>query len=171
MARERDRAVSLANDQLAVITYPYTAGFTGFLSWAKPMIQEGLTDLGVERVTAVNFRYENRIRHDTNDLDLSSLLKLSLAAPAEARRSAHVHLYWHQVWPEGRVEVDLDACPDVSDEEVHLNITAYRPTPSNTLREIEGPIREAHRMARLAFEELITPAFRDSLNGTAARNE
>jgi uncharacterized protein (TIGR04255 family) len=170
MGRERDRAVSLANDQLAIITYPYTAGFAGFLSWAMPMAREGLADLGVEKITGVSFRYENRIRHDTKDLDLPSLLNVSLAAPSEAQRAQHVHLYWQQIWPDGVVEVDLDACPHVSEKEVHLNITAYANPRTQAVDEIEELAREARRMARLTFEELITPAFRTTLNEIAARS-
>jgi uncharacterized protein (TIGR04255 family) len=167
MGRERDRAVSLANDQLTVITYPYTAGFKGFLSWAMPMLREGLEDLGVEQVTGVSFRYENRIKHDTYNLDLASVLKLSLAAPPEARGMQHAHLYWHQVWPDGVVEVDLEACPQVSEEEIHLNITAYRSSRSKPMDdEMESMVREAHRMARLTFEELIAPSFRATLGKT-----
>lgn len=166
MGRARDRAVSLANDQLTIITYPYRAGFTGFCSWAMPMVREGLVDLGVEQLTGVNFRYENRIKHDTKNLDLGSLLRLSVAAPTETKRTQHLHLYLHQIWSEGVVEIELDACPQVSEEEIHLNITAHLKTRAKPLAEIEGMVQEAHRMARLTFEELITPAFRAALEAS-----
>src|SRR4051794_21008970 len=51
LARDRERAVSVARDQLAVIAYSYRGGFTGFVKWALPTLREGLADLGVERVT------------------------------------------------------------------------------------------------------------------------
>ncbi len=161
---EPERAVSIARDQLAVITYTYATGFAGFLAWAMPMLREGLSDLAVERITSVAYRYENRIRHDTRTLDLPSVLRLSLAAPAEAGNvQRHVHLCWHQKWPEGTVQVEVDACPHVSAEYIHLNITAYHRAREGVLGGFETLIRDAHRRARLTFEELITPSFRDRL--------
>ena len=164
MGREpRERAVTIARDQLAVITYTYSTGFAGFAKWAMPMLREGLGDLAVERVKRVSFRYENRIPHDTRKLDLGSLLRFSIPAPAEAGAFQHVHQYWHQKWPDGIVRVEIDACPYVSGDEIHLNITAEHQARSGSLDDIEPLLREAHRRARLTFEELITPPFRDRL--------
>ena len=64
---EPERAVSIARDQLAVITYTYAMGFNGFASWGMPMLLEGLRDLSVDRIATVSYRYENRIPHDTRD--------------------------------------------------------------------------------------------------------
>ena len=160
----RDRAVSIARDQLAAVTYPYQGGFPGFAEWALPTLREGLGDLGVERIAAVSYRYENRIQHDTRDIEIGRLLKLSLSAPTEAEPGLqHVHLYWHQKWPGGRVQVEFEACPTVSTDELHLNITAHCSAPTGSLDEMEALVRESHRRARLTFEELITPAFREYL--------
>jgi uncharacterized protein (TIGR04255 family) len=164
MGASRERAVTVARDQLAVITYPYASGFAGFRSWAMPMLREGLADLGVERFSRVSFRYENRIRHDTTKLDLASVLRVSLPSPLEASAGGrHVHLYWHQPWTGGTVEIEIDACPHVSPREIHLNITAYHGARTGDLDEIDPLVQEAHRRARLTFEELITSRFRDEL--------
>jgi hypothetical protein len=168
MGRGRKRAVTVARDQLAIITYGYTDGFAGFMDWAMPMLREGLSDLGVERILGTSYRYENRIPHDTEKLDLGSLFRLSLATPAEAGNATrNVHMYWRQHWPEGTVEIDLDACPHTSPDEIHLNITARRAAQSGSMDEIETSVREAHRLARLTFEELITSRFRDQLRATS----
>ena len=159
-----ERAVSIAKDQLAVITYPYDRGYSGFLSWALPTLREGLADLDVTLIKSVAYRYENRIRHDTTKLDLSSLLRISLASPVEAGDSIrHVHLYWHQRWPEGPVQVEVDACPNVSEDFVHLNITAHRRTKTGALDELESLVRDAHRRARLTFESLVTAQLRERI--------
>jgi hypothetical protein len=164
MGRGRKRAVSIARDQLAVITYSYDDGFSGFLSWGLPTLREGLQDLDVGRVLGVAYRYENRIQQATRSFDLGSLLTISLSPPTEVEKETrNVHLYWHQRWPQGEVEVDINACPHVSAEEVHLNITAYIAAPSGAVGDIETLVREAHRRARLTFEALITPSFRDHL--------
>ena len=164
MARDRARAVSVARNQLAVITYPYSSGFVGFMAWALPMLREGLDDLGVERITEVSYRYENRIKHDTENVDLGSILKVSLASPKEAGSTTrHLHLYWHQKWPDGTVEVDINACPSVSSEEIHLNITSHCVARSGALQDIESIAGNAHRLARLTFEGLITSRFREHL--------
>ena len=136
------------------------------------MVREGLDDLGVERVVGVSFRYENRIQHDTKAVELGSLLRLSLASPKEAGATTHVHLYWHQMWPDGTVEVDVEACPRVSEKEMHINITAHCVVASRALDDVAPTTRVAHRLARLTFEELITPSFRERLkSGTAPRKE
>lgn len=160
----QDSAVTIAKDQLAVITYQYATGFSGFLKWAMPLMREGFDDLGVDRITRVSFRYENRIKHDTAKLDLGSIIKISLPAPGEAARAVrHVHLHWDQVWEGGKVTVEIHGCGGVSPDEIHMNITAHQRATSGGLDEIEGLTREAHRRARLTFEELITSAFRERL--------
>jgi uncharacterized protein (TIGR04255 family) len=164
-----ERAVSVATDQLAVVTYKYPQGFNGFRSWALPLLREGLGDLGVERINGVSFRYENRINHDTHRVDLGSVLKISLSPPAEALAAVrHLHLYWHQKWPKGTVEVAIEGCPHVSGDELHLDITAHCKTEPRSLDGLDALVRDAHRIARLTFEELITTSFHDSLR--AARN-
>lgn len=163
LARDRNRAVSVARNQLSAITYTYDTGFAGFTKWAEPMLKEGLgiLEVPIEDVSTISYRYENRIRHKTSEVDMASLFRLSLAAPAEAGTTAkHLHLYWQQKWPAGTVEVDMTACPNVSEEVIRLNITSHvrRKDP-----ELDAGISNAHRMARLTFEELITPEFREQL--------
>jgi uncharacterized protein (TIGR04255 family) len=166
MSKNRERAVTIARDQLAFITYPYSTGFAGFRSWAMPLLREGLADLTLDSVLGVSFRYENRIKHDTSNLDLASILRIGLPAPAEAESTIrHVHLYWHQAWAGGTVEVDVNGCPQFSAKELHLNITAY--LAGGPLAELDGLVQEAHRRARLTFEVLITSRFRDALRSTS----
>lgn len=164
MASDRSRAISVARDQVSAITYVYAHGFAGFTQWAVPLLQEGLEDLQVASLSSVSFRYENRIVHDTRAVDLSRLFRFSLAAPPEAQgTSRHVHLYWHQIWREGTVEVDLNACPSVSKSEIHLNITSHCGSAAFALIDLQSKIDDAHRIARLTFEDLITTSFRDAL--------
>lgn len=164
MARNRERAVSVAKDQLAVITYPYTTGFKGFMTWALPMLAEGLDVLDVQHVRALSYRYENRIEHDTENLDLPSLLNVSLASPRGAESATRsVHLSWRQLHPTGYVHVSVDACPHVSETEIHFNITSTCIPPTGGRNEIEATARTAHNLARQTFEGLITPSFREQL--------
>lgn len=115
----------------------------------------------------VAYRHENRIQHDTRNQRLGSLFNLSFASPKEAGPTTrNVHLNWRQKWPEGSVAVDLDACSHMSPDEVHLNITAHCSAGTGALYELDSMVRTAHRLARLTFEELITPRFREQLRTT-----
>ena len=57
--------------------------------------------------------------------------------------------------------MSIDACPNANDEELRLNITAYLDQVT-ALDALESLAAEAHRRARLTFEELITPEFREN---------
>lgn len=164
LMRGQERAVTVAREQLAIITYPYATGFAGFTGWALPLLREGLDDLEVGPIKRVSFKYENRIKHDVAKLDLGSIFKVAPPAPVDAKPGIrHAHLHWDQSWEGGSVAVEIHCCELVSTDEVHLNITAHRRAVSGNLDEIESLVHEAHRRARLTFEELITPAFRDRL--------
>jgi uncharacterized protein (TIGR04255 family) len=165
ISSDRSRAVSVSTDQLAAITYPYETGFGGFTEWALPTLREGLRDLEVECISRVGYRYENRIPLPDEGLDLSSLFQISLSPPREARRTtAHVHMQWHQHWDGGWVEVRLDACSGLGPE-IRLDITAHCLVPGEPADAISTVVAKAHRWARLTFEDLITPSFRDRLQG------
>lgn len=165
ITRNRERAVSVSSNQLAAVTFEYRLGFSDFMPWAMTQLQDGLSILGVERIRSVSYRYENRIRADTSKVDLSNFFKLSLATPKEAATTQHTHLYWHQTWEEGIVKMELDACPHISKTAIHLNITARCPLKAGTVHDVDRSAREAHRMARLAFEELIAEKFKTQLKG------
>jgi hypothetical protein len=162
MGHDREKAISVSRDSLAIITYQYGGGHNEFLAWALPMLREGLRDLDVEVVRQLSYRYENRIRRDVAKLDLGAMLQLSLAAPAEALPElGHAHLSWDQLWAGGRVSVSIDGCPYGNDEELRLNITAYLDREARA-EEIEPVALEAHRRAFLTFEGIVTPTFRDT---------
>lgn len=162
---EKQRAVTIAMDQLAVVTYPPYAGFSAFLAWALPMLIEGLRDIGANRLSRIAFRYENRIPHSREDLDLNALFSISLPRPSGALPAIRdVHLHWHQDWPQGMVEVSLDgACPAMR-RELQLDIVASHDAQGMSLDDgLEALVREMHRRARHTFETLITDAFRNAI--------
>ncbi len=166
--RTRVRALSVARDRLTVITFSYL-GFVDFTAWAVPMLLEGLRDLGVENINRLNYRYENRIKRATREIDLGTIFRLSLSPPPGAQSATrHVHLYWHQLWSEGTVEVAIDGCSDMSADELRFNITAHHKVREQGLDGIERLAAETHRRARLTFEELITPNFREELRGRSS---
>lgn len=164
------RAVGIAPDGLAVVTYDYGSGFTGFMSWALPLLQEGLRALDVPRFTSVRFRYENAIStsatNQQNGVDLAPMFRVLLPRGDGAHAAVrNVHLFWKQMWPTGSVNVALDCCSDLTGpDNADLTITGQC-DGSIAASDVEAKIREAHRIARLTFEELITPEYREKLRG------
>ncbi len=162
--RNDARAVSIASDRLAAVAYTYDGGFRGFKSWAMPLLVEGLACIDTPTVASVRFRYENRIEHDTRNVSLGSMFRLTLAAPPGADDLfAHLHLVWRQKWPRGSVEVELEACDLQSEDRIRLNITATTPGTSRPVGDLEQLVDDAHDRARATFEELITSSFRERL--------
>lgn len=164
-AQGQERALAVAFDHVAAVTYTYSEGFEGFRSWALPLLREALTDLEPRRIDKVRYRYENVIPlAPENDLVLEPLFKLVLPRAAGAMDSVrNLHLYWKQTWPEGgAVDVALDSCDEAVDlGTAQLHITAQ--CTGGVLDQIQERVAEAHRMARGTFEALITPEYREKL--------
>lgn len=163
---KRDRALAFGRDMVVAITYAYRDGFRGFRDWALPFLHEVLQLLDTPRVERVRYVYENEIElaDDKGVVEFAPTLRLQLPRGEGASAGVrHVHMGWTQVWPLGEVDVRLDCC-DTSMEPgmLDLGIGASCGGPF-AVAELEPRITEAHRMARLTFESLITNDYREHL--------
>jgi hypothetical protein len=162
-----DRAVAVARDQVAVITYDYEKGYEELVAWGLPMLGEALDTIGVDGpLSRVRFRYENLV--DTGaegTVDLSRFFRVALprgpGAPGPVETEG-LHLAWRQVWPTGTVAVDLAVDEDLADggdDVLVLGIVAERRGPIGR-SDLAAALGEAHDMALWTFEELITDEYR-----------
>lgn len=165
-----DRAVAVASDQVAVITYDYAKGYMELVRWGLPWLGEALDAIGVaDPLGHVRFRYENLV--DTGgegQVDLARFFSIGLPRGARAPgpvETAGLHLAWKQPWPKGVVSVDLaldEEASDGGDDVLVLGIVAERrgPFPRSGLATV---VAEAHEMALATFEALITDEYREVL--------
>lgn len=167
--KEKERALAVSLDRVAAVTYTYSEGFTGFKSWALPLLLEALSDIRPAHVVRVRYRYENVIPVPSEgEVLLEPKFTIVLPRGQGAEKSVrNLHLYWKQQWPEGgAVDIALDGCADmVEPGTIQLNITAQ--CAGGPIADVEERVAEAHRMARSTFEELITPEYRDFLRRKA----
>jgi hypothetical protein len=161
-----DRAIAVGRDVVAAVTYVYHEGFAGFLAWSLPVLRNALATIDPSRIERVRYVYENEIHLPEIDgnVELERTFKLSLPRGEGASSSVrHLHMGWTRTWPAGAVDVRLDCCHESMDPgALDLSIAAVCDGPFATA-ELEGRIREAHRMARLTFEGTITDGYRDQL--------
>lgn len=163
-----DRAVAIGRDLVAVVTYDYENGFPGFSSWALPVLRKALDAIQPTRLERLRYVYENEIRApDGSDLDLRSMFRIELPRDPNAEGTVHhLHLSWTQPWPTGKVHVRLDSCASSMEKGmIDLTITSDCSWPTEET-DIGNHVREAHRIARLTFEALITDAYRERLRKT-----
>jgi uncharacterized protein (TIGR04255 family) len=161
------RGVAISASAVSLVTYSYAGGFAAFEKWSAPLLAEALDLLEVARFTGIVYRYENLVDMDAGSrkLTVDDVLLVGVPRHGSVRASAPKHLILEctQPWPLGEVTVDIGSFSDPT-AHLHIDISARRLGPLQR-DEIAGAIREAHQMARLTFEELITPSFREHLRG------
>lgn len=159
------RGVAISPTLLSLVTYSYAGGFSEFAEWAEPFLTDALDLLDVPRFTAVVYRYENVVvmKGAEGAMSVDDVVRLPMPkhASVEASPPRDLVVSWTQPWPSGEVTVDVGSFSEPSGH-MHIDISARRVGP--LLRpDLLGAVKEAHDMARLTFEALVTPTFREHL--------
>lgn len=166
--QKMDRAIAIAADHLSVVTYTYAGGFAGFSSWGLPILRSAMKALEARALTRVCFQYENLISLGaTNGVALEPAFRIHLPRPGEAAAELNdLRMHWKHPWPNGHVDVSLDGYSDTTPSpqagQVSLTITGEHAGPFEVAG-MDEAVAEAHRRARLTFEELITDEYRQAL--------
>lgn len=159
---KQTHAVTVGRDIAAIVTYEYSDGHEGFTQWAVPLLQEVVATISPTRIDAIRYVYENRETVD-DKLELRNFFRVVLPTNEEAKDGLkNVHLHWTRDWPSGRTHTRVDCCETSTDGELEVKIVAEFTGPI-TPGDLKPPIEEAHRMARLTYEDLITDTKRSRL--------
>jgi uncharacterized protein (TIGR04255 family) len=164
------RGVGISPSSLSFVTYSYDSGFEGFTEWSEPLMMEALDLLELSSFSDVAYRYENvvEMKIDQRVMSVEDILRFQMPKHPSVAASPPSTLVvtWTQSWPRGEVTVDV-GCFGEPSVHTHVDISARCKGPL-TRDELVDAIREAHRMGRLTFEEMITSDFREQLRRVKA---
>jgi len=163
----QSEALTIAVNQVGYVSFNYP-GHVAFIDRALELLPEALSDLGVDRLERVIYRYENEIamgRDDRGVLPVDKVLQVAAGAWWPGDQFAEISCSWTQLVDAGRLGVRVAAEGDQETGEKLLISVVSMVIPAGDVGDLRQFATQAHGVARTWFEGAITDDFRRYIKG------